>query len=256
MKISTSNFNEPDSCSRGCNCDFNPVFSPICGSDSLTYVSPCYVRFRIISDDYDKLQLISIVLYFEFQAGCRTSTSKNDFGNCSCTTEHDPLHNSIFSIDNRHHAEGHDGTAKTGNCKIDCQNRFALFLGVMCIIKFIGSMSRTGHYLISIRSIEERDKAIAMGLGFTFIHLFALIPSPILFGWILDSTCEVFGKSCSGKQGNCWLYNEMSMKYALNFTAAFFLGLGTLFDVAVWKNSKNLNIFDEDDKSKSSGTIF
>lgn len=43
-KIAVTNFNE-DSCSQGCNCDFNPVFSPVCGSDGLTYVSPCYVRY-------------------------------------------------------------------------------------------------------------------------------------------------------------------------------------------------------------------
>lgn len=88
------------------------------------------------------------------------------------------------------------------------------------------------------------------------IHLFALIPSPILFGYILDSTCEVFGKSCSGEKGNCWIYNEESMKYAMNFTAAFFLGLATLIDMFVWKNSGNLKIFDEsDDKSKAANVF-
>lgn len=126
----------------------------------------------------------------------------------------------------------------------------------MCLIKLIGSMSRTGHYLVSIRSIESKDKTIAMGLGFMMIHLFALIPSPILFGYILDSTCEVFGRSCSGEKGNCWIYNEESMKYAMNFTAALFLGLATLIDLCVWKNSGNLKIFDEnDDSDKSKAAI-
>lgn len=46
-KIAVTNFNE-DSCSQGCKCDFNPVFSPVCGSDGLTYVSPCYVRYAIL----------------------------------------------------------------------------------------------------------------------------------------------------------------------------------------------------------------
>lgn len=155
----------------------------------------------------------------------------------------------VFSKDSNTHNEAFEGIASIGNCKVDCQNRFAIFLGVMCLIKFIGSLTRTGHYIISIRSIEERDKTIAMGLGFTIIHLFALIPSPILFGWILDSTCEVFGKSCSGNSGNCWIYNEMAMKYALNFTAAFFIGLGTIVDIGVWRNSKNLKIFDDEDKN-------
>lgn len=42
-KISVTDFNDVNSCSRGCNCAFNPIFSPVCGSDELTYVSPCYV---------------------------------------------------------------------------------------------------------------------------------------------------------------------------------------------------------------------
>lgn len=43
MKISTNNYYGKNSCSRGCHCEVNPVFSPTCGSDQMTYISPCFV---------------------------------------------------------------------------------------------------------------------------------------------------------------------------------------------------------------------
>lgn len=64
----------------------------------------------------------------------------------------------------------------------------------------------------------------------------------------------VWGKTCSGT-GNCWLYNGETLRYTMNFTAASFILIGTLFDAGVWYYVKDINIFDEDsddedDKSK------
>lgn len=65
----------------------------------------------------------------------------------------------------------------------------------------------------------------------------------------------VWGKTCSGT-GNCWLYNGETLRYTMNFTAATFVFIGTLFDAGVWYYVKDINIFDEDsddedDKSKT-----
>lgn len=58
------------------------------------------------------------------------------------------------------------------------------------------------------------------------------------------------GKTCGGT-GNCWLYDAESLRYLLNFTAAFFVALGTIGDVFVWYFVKDLKIFDDDDEAES-----
>lgn len=81
------------------------------------------------------------------------------------------------------------------------------------------------------------------------MSLFSFIPSPIFFGTILDKTCLVWGKTCTGK-GNCWLYDGETLRYLLNLTAAVFVAVGTLFDVGVWYYVKDLKIFDEEVKQE------
>lgn len=61
---------------------------------------------------------------------------------------------------------------------------------------------------------------------------------------ILDKACLVWGKTCTGN-GNCWLYNGETLRFTMNFTAATFVLIGTLFDAGVWYSVKDLKIFDD-----------
>lgn len=63
----------------------------------------------------------------------------------------------------------------------------------------------------------------------------------------LCRSCLVWGRTCNGT-GNCWQYDSETLRYLLNFTAAFFVLLGTIADFGVWYYVKDLKIFDEDDK--------
>lgn len=142
-------------CNRDCHCDF-VKYSPVCGSDSRTYISACH-------------------------AGCLNISFKNStkiFDECSCVKNE---HLTPFSRNVQPEI-----IAKSGPCPVNCQKELFLFLAIMCAMKFIGSSGRTSNFLVSIRSINTKDKSAAIGLGATLIHLFALIPSPILFGYILD----------------------------------------------------------------------
>lgn len=147
-------------CNSDCHCDF-VKYSPVCGDDGFTYTSACH-------------------------AGCtdyvKTNVSKS-FGECSCINDIDQGRLSTFSWG------VHDGpqrSAKPGQCAVNCQTELFFFLAVMCFLKFIGATGRTSHFLVSIRCIDEKDKTVAIGMAATLVHLFAFIPSPILFGYILD----------------------------------------------------------------------
>lgn len=77
------------------------------------------------------------------------------------------------------------GTAIPGACPVDCMSKFYVFLAVMCLLKFSGGTGRASNFLVSVRCVDEKDKTVAMGFSLTIMSLFAFIPSPILFGFIL-----------------------------------------------------------------------
>lgn len=89
-------------------------------------------------------------------AGCSSSfldpsNNLTTFGGCSCDAF---------------------GTQVTqGYCPVEC-NTFTPYLTFLTVAKFISSTSRTGNYLVRFRSVEERDKSFAMGIGMTIFGLF------------------------------------------------------------------------------------
>lgn len=97
--------------------------------------------------------------------------------------------------------------------------------------------------------MEHRDKAFSQGLALTVISLFALIPGPVIFGRIIDSTCVVWGQKC-GQRGDCQLYDKDLFRYYVNITSFAFTALGVLFDILVWYYSKTLVLYgDESDQN-------
>lgn len=203
------------SCNADCFCDF-AKYSPVCGADGTTFVSACH-------------------------AGCKAISMKNatrSYSECSC-----------IDVINHHELKQ---TAKSGPCPIDCRNKLILFLIVMCFMKFIGSTGRASNFLVGIRCVQERDKTVAIGFGMSLIKLLAAVPSPIFFGYILDSACLAWGKTCTSR-GNCWLYDGDSLRYWFFYSSALAIAIGTCFDFFVFQNVKDLKIFDDEEKGHEKG---
>jgi hypothetical protein len=51
-----------------------------------------------------------------------------------------------------------------------------------------------------LRSVAEEEKAFALGIQFVIFRLFGYIPSPIIFGNVIDSTCLLWKQTCEGSQ--------------------------------------------------------
>lgn len=196
-----------------CQCDF-VKYTPICGDDGRTYISPCH-------------------------AGCtEQSLDENGtkcYSGCSCILSNDLMNYESDFI---------GGSAVASACPVDCSYQLILFMTILGLEKFISSSGRSANFLISIRCIREDDKSISIGISMALHSLFAFLPAPIVFGWIIDTTCTLWGKTCSGT-GNCWVYDGEQLRFALNLSAALLTLLGTLCDVGVWYLVKDLIIFDE-----------
>lgn len=100
------------------------------------------------------------------------------------------------------------------------------------------------------------------------MSLFAMLPSPIIYGAIIDNTCLLWQEEC-GETTNCLLYDTDKLREALMLTTAGnkyissmylyqcisnlkgIMFLGVLFDAAVVYYAKDLKIFDDEEKNQS-----
>lgn len=94
------------------------------------------------------------------------------------------------------------------------------------------------------RGVKKEDKSFAQGLTLMLISLFALIPGPILYGWLIDKTCLIWNYKCE-RIGNCQLYDQTKFRYYINIAAFCLTFIGVMFDVLVWHYGKNVDLYGE-----------
>lgn len=217
------------------SCDCNEdKFSPICGQDGKTYLSPCH-------------------------AGCRNYTEKDgkivEYSDCLCVS------NEIDNITLNLPDHLFNGNASIGYCDIKCPN-FAWYIILFSIFVFIHSTSEVGSMLLILRCVDPRDKAMALGLIQFAIGLFGNVPCPIVYGAVVDSACLVWKMAC-GEKGACGLYdsNIFRMFYHGNSittlreyfnkililagTTGAILLCAFFVDVIVWYKAGSINFVDE-----------
>lgn len=201
--------NLTSNCNAECNCEY-VKYAPVCHEPSqTTFFSACH-------------------------AGCSTIEDDKEFGNCSCV----PLITLDFLNDDRsdenngkkghieNELEGFDvrlsfnfNKVRAGPCPSSCNGPYLLFMVLTCIIQTLACSGKIGNVLVNYRSVEKKDKSFAQGVTLMIISLFALIPGPIIYGAIIDSTCLIWEESC-GTRGNCWFHHRENFRYLVNITSA------------------------------------
>lgn len=205
----------------GCNADCNCVdvkYSPVCHEASkTTFFSACH-------------------------AGCRTMLDDKQCGNCSCLPLNELSHIGgyfdYFSSSRAFISEQQmsDSQAlpslfdkvKAGPCISDCNRPYLLFTVLTCVIQTLGCSGRIGNVLVNYRCVEKKDKSFAQGITLMIVSLLALIPGPIIYGAIIDSTCLIWEESC-GTRGNCWFYHRDNFRYFVNISSAGIVEFNDLY---------------------------
>lgn len=191
---------DPMSCNANCHCS-TKNYKPMCGPDGVTnYFSPCF-------------------------AGCTSYDSANKkFGSCSCFGSGGTFSSSSTAMGN--------AFLTAGRCPNDCGNKFPIYITVLSVCNLIAAFARTGDTIITMRSVEPRDKNFAMGLAGMIFSVFAFIPYPMIYGFIIDSTCLVWEKAC-GKTGNCWLYDMDKFRVYLHVSSLIFIFIGISLELGM-----------------------
>ena len=104
------------------------------------------------------------------------------------------------------------------------------------------------------RCVDIKDKSLSIAFNVVLLSLFAMLPSPIIYGKIIDGACILWQNICGGETGNCLTYDTVKLRTRYMFTTAGIMFLGVIADMAVCYEAKDLIIFreNEDEKPKRS----
>uniref|UniRef100_A0A8C6ZXU6 Solute carrier organic anion transporter family member 2B1 n=1 Tax=Nothoprocta perdicaria TaxID=30464 RepID=A0A8C6ZXU6_NOTPE len=140
-------------CNLHCKCP-ERAYNPICGSDSIEYISPCYAGCEVVNID---------------------ALQNTNYTRCSCISEN-----------------GFAGSAKPGACGTGCSHLLLPFVVLSCLAGIL----RRG------RSFKAAPMTRPL-----FPCVLAWMPSPVLFGSAIDTTCILWEKKCD-KNAACRYYDN------------------------------------------------
>ncbi|PSN45335.1 hypothetical protein C0J52_18707 [Blattella germanica] len=140
-------FDPLEVCNRECNCPVSTKFSPVCSQEgSFLFYSPCH-------------------------AGCERVEYVDDvrlYSECNCVRQ--KVGN--YSI----------SQAKGGPCSNpDCNFSWVLNQCFTVMTAALVGMRLVGNAIITFRSVQPQDKALAVGLELTLVGLIAYIPGNLIY---------------------------------------------------------------------------
>ena len=100
-----------------------------------------------------------------------------------------------------------------GPCYAHCQMLLP-FMVLLFFMTLMVAITQMPLLMVVLRSVAEEEKAFALGIQFVIFRLFGYIPSPIIFGNVIDSTCLLWKQTCEGSQGGrCLIYDIVAFRY-------------------------------------------
>ncbi|ESO98534.1 hypothetical protein LOTGIDRAFT_174219 [Lottia gigantea] len=98
-------------------------------------------------------------------------------------------------------------------------------------------------FIMLIRSVDEDEMSMAIGLAEFFNSILAWLPGPIVFGKLVDRVCMIWDSSCNSV-GNCVLYSLPDFRYVFNglicgfeLSAVIFLTITLYFRICLDKRN-------------------
>ncbi|XP_043928627.1 solute carrier organic anion transporter family member 2B1 [Protopterus annectens] len=166
----SSNIDINSTCHNHCNC-IKGAFNPICGSDGVEYISPCYAGCsELVVNQLEK--------------------KVSNYVNCSCIV-----------------SDNSKPDAQPGTCGSGCSHLLYPFVGLSALAGFVASLSQTPSFMLILRTVQPEDKSFAIGIQHMLFRVLAWMPGPVLYGSTIDTTCIHWGMKC-GKRTECKYYDN------------------------------------------------
>ncbi|GMT02863.1 hypothetical protein PENTCL1PPCAC_25037 [Pristionchus entomophagus] len=162
-------------------------------------------------------------------AGCREASKHGpisiDFSSCACAA---------------------GGRVAKEWCVQSCAPATVAFFSTVLLGSFIGGLGIVPGLLILIRSVPPATRSAALGLQGFLISLFGTLPSPIIWGFIVDSTCLIWDQSCDGARGSCSLYDPAALRFKLHITYVVIRSIALITDIFVYREADAIDILEGD----------
>ncbi|XP_046369893.2 solute carrier organic anion transporter family member 2A1-like [Haliotis rufescens] len=134
-------------------------------------------------------------------------------------------------------------TATPGICDNGCNNLIP-YIVTSVLMTMVATVAIMPHYMVYLRSVEERDKAMAMGITNFLATLLGWLPAPIVYGKVIDSACKILRGGSSHGNGACSLYDIVDLRYKVfglevSIKVVAFILLVISFIVCRWEDRKN-----------------
>ncbi|KAE9554160.1 hypothetical protein FO519_002640 [Halicephalobus sp. NKZ332] len=182
---------------------------PVCDSTGQVFYSPCHAGCRHVKVE----DLASYQL---------------EFSDCECAA---------------------NGIVTKEYCKDDCEIMYKLFFATVVLSAFIAGTGVVPGMLILLRSVPSSTRSISLGLQGFLVSLFGTLPSPMLWGALIDSACLVWDKTCNHR-GACIIYDPDTLRMRMHILYCAIRLTACTTDLYVWYHSKDLNILEEEDEKK------
>ncbi|XP_012581191.1 PREDICTED: solute carrier organic anion transporter family member 2B1 [Condylura cristata] len=156
-------------CMESCPCSSDD-FNPVCDlNNHVEYLTPCYAgcRSRVAQEPVDKSQVV--------------------YTNCSCVAEDVPV--------------------AGGSCDSACSHLVLPFMLLVSLSAALASITHTPSFMLILREVKKEDKTLAVGIQFMLLRVLAWMPSPVIHGSAIDTTCLHWAQSC-GRRAVCRYYDH------------------------------------------------
>ncbi|CAB3398325.1 unnamed protein product [Caenorhabditis bovis] len=213
VKINGPNF---QSCRSDCLCEETP-FYPVCDKSGEVFYSPCHAGCALGWKGYNI-----------FNTSMPASTPLI-FENCTC-------------VENMHQ-EVSRTFCKTDHCESE-MDRFCLHQAIGAIF---GGLSVVPGMLIVLRAVPPEHRSVSLGFNGFLVSLLATLPSPIIWGKIIDMSCVLWQKTCDS-HSSCSIYDTDELRIRLHVIYGCLRIFSLLSDVWVFIWAKGLKLIEESEE--------
>ncbi|TKR87203.1 hypothetical protein L596_011644 [Steinernema carpocapsae] len=172
------------------------------------------------------------VFYSPCHAGCGNYSQVPDvglvFADCSCANGYTEVSRDFCNDDH-------------------CNSQFVKYFVNMAISGVFGGMGVVPGVLIMLRSVPAMHRSVSLGFNGFLVSLLATLPSPILWGAIIDKFCIYWNRSCD-KNGACAIYDTDNLRIWLHVVYGGLRIISLVSDIWVCYFAKGLKLTDEDEE--------
>ena len=132
-------------------------------------------------------------------------------------------------------------------CRDDCTFMRYAFFGTIVVGAFVAGTGVVPGMLLLLRSVPPQTRSPALGLQGFLVSLVGTLPSPILWGWLIDSTCKVWDHECNNR-GACQIYDPWALRMRMHWLYVGIRLFSLVADIYVCVHAKGLNLQEEEEE--------